>query len=41
MISGNIYEDFKKIISISKETKKIYDYELPYICVSDVKIDKK
>jgi PmbA protein len=41
MISGNIYEDFKKIMSISKETKKIYDYELPYICISDIKIDKK
>ncbi|MEN3044455.1 MAG: metallopeptidase TldD-related protein [Candidatus Hydrothermales bacterium] len=41
MVSGNFYEDFKKVIAISKETKKFLNRELPYICVLDVKIDAK
>ncbi|MEO0261976.1 MAG: metallopeptidase TldD-related protein [candidate division WOR-3 bacterium] len=41
MISGNFYEDFKNIIAISKETKKYYNYEVPFILVSDIKVNVK
>ncbi len=41
MVSGNFYEDFKKVIAISKETKKISNFELPYICAGEIKIDAK
>lgn len=41
MISGNFYEDFKNVIAISKETKRYYNYEIPFILVSDIKVDVK
>lgn len=38
MISGNLYEDFQNVAFISEETKKFYNYDLPYICVDGVKV---
>ncbi|MGB9620849.1 MAG: TldD/PmbA family protein [Brevinematia bacterium] len=38
MLFGNVYELFKRIIQISKETKAVYDHFLPYILFEEVNV---
>ena len=38
MIAGNVYQDFLKIIDISRETLRIQNYILPYIVLEEVKV---
>jgi PmbA protein len=38
MITGNVYEILTKLTDLSKETKKLLDYQLPYFAVDDVSI---
>ena len=41
MIAGNVYQDFLKIIDISRETLRIQNYVLPYIVLEGVKVATK
>lgn len=39
MIFGNVYDLFKKIAFVSKETKVVYDHILPYILFEEVDVN--
>lgn len=41
MIAGNFYEDFSRVIEISKESKKFVNMEIPYIAVEGVSVTSK
>ncbi|MFC1705599.1 TldD/PmbA family protein [Planctomycetota bacterium] len=38
LIQGNIYEAMQRISAISKETKRLFSYHLPYVRVEDLSI---
>ncbi len=41
MISGNVYEDFNRVIELSKESRKFMHLEIPYIAVDGVSVTSK
>jgi predicted Zn-dependent protease len=38
MITGNVYDILTRLTDLSKETKKLLDYQLPYFAVDDISI---
>lgn len=41
MLFGNVFEIFKKVIQVSKETKNVYNAVLPYIMVDSVNVSSE
>ncbi len=41
MIAGNVYEDFNRVIELSKESKKFMNFDIPYLVIDGVSVTSK
>ena len=41
MVSGNVYDDFGRVIELSRESRKFMNFEIPYIAIDGVSVTSK